>query len=519
MRPFWLGLTLALACDGGTTPAATPDRPETPDSPAAPEATPSETPPSAEPEMPTVALPELSRPTNTGISSGLVAIWMTTDALWVGRTGGATTKLMALSEGELDKGGPELVEELAVALTDQWASSEPPMFGGVHRGLVLFADANVSLTTLRRVLTTARATGFRELDYAVTNAGETQAVHLLAGEPVDLETGVREPPPTLRWNKDSLTVNHRPFERAEAVREVAQRIGFASNTCALLQPDEDVRYREWISLAASLADAGVECVSAFSPAASADVFAPPPPPPPPPEGELEDEGLAPAAAAPPPPVPEAKSPLPPRGTDRVEHWWKATRAEQERVSTARCKKNLGDYKTKFDAEDPKTSETITILGRFEGSCGDPARRRELQRLQTELFPEDVAGWLRLGQAQFEPLFPDPATADPFRRDVEVGTRFSIATEAIGTFDTALKLAPENRDLHVWASMAHLQRKLAAEGATSGAPALWARVDTMKTWQHQKWLCDHDDSARLCTDAPQTEAEHAADVAALAKLAK
>lgn len=464
-----------------------------------------------------VALPELKTALDASVPDDAVAVWITDDALRVGRTGGQSKEVLKLSGGQVDAGAPEVLEELATALVGL-PQPEGPRFVRLSTGggteLVLFAGGDVKTATLRRVLTTARATGHLEFSYAVAASGGTQVLQVPASSPVRTDKGYVEPPPRLKVKGGELRVNARKFDRGAALKEITRQLEFREGKCVLLEAADDVAYAEWIALVQSLLEAGAECVTPYSAAASADYFAPPPAPP---EEIPEEEGDTPPAQAVPETPPAPPPPVPP-GTDRVAHWWAAALEAEEQEDDAACKEVLSEQQAKFAAEKPKTKRTLIVLARFEKNCGDAIRSRELMRMRTELFPKDAGGWTALGLLTFEPLFPDPG--EQFRKDMDASTRFETATRAIETFESGLEHSPNDRDLHTWAAMAYVQRKLAAEGAkpTNLDPKLHARVDTMKAWQHHRWLCDHAQGS-ICTEAPQTDAEHAADLAVLAKAAK
>jgi len=511
---------MVLACDGGAAPTdATPSTkndgtstvakpitaaPSTPAPTTAAKPAPSQPPPQA--PTPTIALPELSDGADSRVPQDTAAIWITADALRVGRTGGMSNEVMPLSQGQLNSAEPEVLEPLAIELTDLRSQADSPgvavsAIGG--DAFVLFAANKVKAATLRRVLTTARATGYLSVNYAVTAANETKVLEVKAAGPVRPDKPQYEAPLVVWLADDGLQVNSRKFEHDAALVQINRQLAFRERKCVLFDTADDTLYGDWIAALASMAESGVDCITPYSAAASAD-YMPPPPPPPPPMAEDEDEGGPPPPVRPPPPTPP--------GTDRVEHWWAATLAADDAAHEAECKKHLAELQAEFAAEEPKLNKTLVLLTRLEDACGDQARVSELQRKRSELFPDDASGWLAIGMEAYDPLFPND-------NDKGLGprARFNAATQALAAFESGLEHSPDDRQLHLWAVMAYEQRERASEGAAPIDPKLHARVDAMKAWKHRQWLCEHGNVAG-CVNAPQTEAEHARDLAALAKAA-
>ncbi len=524
-----LPLLLGLACDRGSAAgeAKTKDAPEEPSaevsrSEAAPKQGEADAAKALEvADAPSAQLPKHTASVNEALPEYAAIVWIDSSGIWVGTTNGDVAKVLPLEGARLPDDAPEILEPLAKALHELPQPDAEIFLVGVaprRESIVLRADHRTDASTIRRVVTTARVTGYGGLHLATQ--GESS---LLFRVPSPIQRDRFLDPLHVQLKADgTVRVNSVPMDRSEAAQRIERTLELMDIRCATFDAEGGVGYDAWAEFAGWLAERKVECLAVRSPAVGGDFREVPPPPPPP---AVEDEGDdAPEPEPAPTPEPKAKPEHPAKA--RAEFWWGQASEAAEARSEARCKVILETQRAAFTAKASPDGEAMKRMARVEDDCGEATRAAELRRLRTETFPEDWRSWFDLALHEFGPLWPDLEAGKPYNAKIDAKERHAIATRVIESLEKAAALAPTQRDVHVWLAMAYTQRSLARpEGShPEGEFDLEGRVDRMKAWTHRKAQCDMDGipacpstgGMACCPAPPSTEEAHAADMAELAK---
>lgn len=191
----------------------------------------------------------------------------------------------------------------------------------------------------------------------------------------------------------------------------------------------------------------------------------------------------------------------------------------------RCDDLLQYWLDRHKAE-PNEEALYKRIARQWSDCGNDEKKKEWYVKRTEDFPESAKAFHELAILEFEPLFPDVDSPDPFNASLSESERLALADKVIGLLDKATAIDAKFRDAYVWRAMAHSQKQFARRVVED--PQEWgdkleairARRDSMAAWRQQKAVCDLDEipdcpkdeipETACCPPPPMSPEEQAAD---------
>jgi len=218
-------------------------------------------------KLPAVELPE--PPAGRGDAN----LWITPDAIWAAVSEGEPRRVVELES--MSSETPELIETLAETLhrlaDERGRYQELMVFTDPSFELVLYVDEGTKLEVLRRVLTTARATGHRRIRYASAEASVELSAEVPVRERRQFDEVMLVSGNASATAEAGLSLNRSPLARDALLAELQRRGRGWAQRCVVLDLDPNTTYANWLGFVAELWAIDVDCVTVPSPAKSLNV--------------------------------------------------------------------------------------------------------------------------------------------------------------------------------------------------------------------------------------------------------